>query len=97
MPSVAPVLAPDHANDPPLYSKAELIELRRNILLYARSFPPGFERNQHRQIALSLGRLFHNKKWLDAHTLEGVPSVNNGTSMSETHCTRPSFTEQDAA
>jgi hypothetical protein len=71
MPSVAPAPALDHSNDPPLYSKAELIELRRNILLYARSFPPGFERNQHRQIALSLGRLFHDTKWLDAHTHEG--------------------------
>jgi hypothetical protein len=44
--------------------------LRRNILLYARSFPPGYERNQHRQIARSLRRLFHDTKWLDAHTLE---------------------------
>ena len=69
MPSVASALAPDHANDPPLYAKAELIELRRNILLYARSFPPGYERNQHRQIALSLRRLFKDAKWLDVHTL----------------------------
>jgi hypothetical protein len=70
MPSVAPAHALDHSNDPPLYSKAELIELRRNLLLYARSFPPGFERNQHRQIALSLRRLFRDEKWLDAHTFE---------------------------
>jgi hypothetical protein len=70
MPSVAPARAFDHSNGPPLYSKAELIELRRNILLYARSFPPGFERNQHRQIALSLRRLFNDTKWLDDHTLE---------------------------
>jgi hypothetical protein len=70
MPSVAPALALDNSNDQPLYSKAELIELRRNVLLYARSFPPGFERNQHRQVALSLRRLFNNTKWLDAHTLE---------------------------
>jgi hypothetical protein len=69
MPSVAAAL--DHSNDPPLYSKAEFVELRRNVLLYARSFPPGFERNQHRQIALSLRRLFTDRKWLDAHTLEG--------------------------
>jgi hypothetical protein len=70
MPSVASALAPDRANDPPLYTKAELIVLRRNILLYARSFPPGYERNQHRQVARSLRRLFNDKKWLDAHTLE---------------------------
>ncbi len=69
MPSVA--TAPDHSNVSPLYSRAELVEVRRNVLLYARSFPPGFERNQHRQIALSLRRLFKDRKWLDAHTLEG--------------------------
>ena len=60
MPSVARTLALDH----PLYSKAELIEYRRNILRYARSFPPGSERNQHRQVALSLRALFKNKGWL---------------------------------
>jgi hypothetical protein len=67
MPSVARSLAQDH----PLYSKAELIEYRRNILRYARAFPPGSERNQHRQVALSLRALFKNKKWLDAHSLTG--------------------------
>jgi hypothetical protein len=71
MPSVAPSLALDRSNGPPLYSNAELAELRRNILRYARSFPAGFERNQHRQIARSLHGLFHNAEWLDAHTLEG--------------------------
>ena len=65
MPSVARTLALDH----PLYSMAELVEHRRNILRYARSFPPGPERNQHRQIALSLRNLFKNQKWLDAHWL----------------------------
>lgn len=70
MPSPVPALG--HSNDPPLCSKAELVELRRNILLHARSFPPGYERNQHRQIALSLGRLFHDAQWLGAHTLEGA-------------------------
>jgi hypothetical protein len=67
MPSVARTLVQDR----PLYSKAELIEHRRNILRYARVFPPGPERNQHRQIALSLRGLFKNQKWLDAHTVEG--------------------------
>jgi hypothetical protein len=65
MPSVARALVQHR----PLYSKAELIEHRRNILRYARAFPPGPERNQHRQIALSLRALFKNRKWLDAHTL----------------------------
>jgi hypothetical protein len=72
MPSVAAAFALDRSNDPPLYSKAELVEMRRSILRYARSFPPGFERNKHRQTARSLHRLFHNTKWLDAHTREGA-------------------------
>jgi hypothetical protein len=55
----------------PLYSKAQLVEHRRNILRYARSFPPGPQRDQHRQVALSLRPLFKNRKWLDAHTVEG--------------------------
>jgi hypothetical protein len=65
MPSVvrAPTL------DRPIYSKAEIVEFRRNTLLYARRFPPGPERNQHRQIARSLGSLLKNKEWLDANTL----------------------------
>jgi len=62
MPSVARTLALDHP---------ELIECRRNILRYARSFPPGSEPNQHRQVALSLRALFKNKGWLGAHTVEG--------------------------
>jgi hypothetical protein len=66
MPSVARIPAPDH----PLYSQAELVDHRRNILRYARSFPPGPERNQHRQIALSLRALFRNREWLDSHMLD---------------------------
>jgi len=42
------------------------------MLLYARFFPPGPERNQHWQVALSLGTLFKNKRWLDAHTIDGA-------------------------
>jgi hypothetical protein len=66
MPSVSRTLAQDH----PRYRMAELMEYRRNILRYARAFPPGAERNQHRQIALSLGVLFKNQKWLDDHTVD---------------------------
>jgi len=66
MPSVARTSALDH----PLYSMAELIEHRRNILRYARSFPPGPQRNQHRQIALSLRALFKKKDWLESHVLK---------------------------
>ena len=68
MPSVARALALDH----PLYSKAELVEYRRNILRYARSFPPGPERNQHRQIALSLRALFRNREWLARHSQDDL-------------------------
>ena len=54
---------PDHR----VYSTAELTKVRRSTLLYARSFPPGPERNYHRQIALSLRSLFRNEAWLEAH------------------------------
>jgi hypothetical protein len=68
MPSVARTFAADH----PLYSEAELIEQRRNILRFARSFPPGPERNQHRQIARSLRALFKRREWLEAHVLKDL-------------------------
>ena len=55
----------------PLYWMDDLKVPRRDVLLYAKSFPPGSERNQHRQIALSLRRLLKNKNWLNAHTLDG--------------------------
>ena len=53
-----------------LYTLDDLIETRRGVLRYARSLPPGPERNQRRQIALSLRRLSRSKKWLDLHTVE---------------------------
>jgi hypothetical protein len=62
MPSAARKLPLDQSTDPPLYSKAELIDLRRTMLLYARFFPPGYERNQKRQIARSIRSLIRNKK-----------------------------------
>ena len=91
MPSVARELP----RDQPRYTMAELRVIRRDVILYdARSFPPGFERNQHRQIALSLGRLFHNAKWLDAHTREGsIGEQPDQTIMSETQRATPSLTE----
>jgi hypothetical protein len=57
--------------DRPIHSKADIVEFRRNTLRYARQFPPGSERNQHRQIARSLRALLKDKDWLDAHTFEG--------------------------
>jgi hypothetical protein len=61
-------LAPPHH---PLYCLDDLIEKRRNILRYARTFPPGAERNQHRQVAVSLRMLFRNKNWLANNTNQG--------------------------
>ena len=52
-------------------ARPPLIEFRRNILRYARSFAPAFARNQHRQVAVSPRALFKNKKWLGAHAFEG--------------------------
>jgi hypothetical protein len=51
----------------PHYSVSELTERRRYVLRYARSFPPGYERNQHLQVAVSLRRLFMSEKWLRDH------------------------------
>jgi hypothetical protein len=68
MPSVArSTLALDH----PPSSKVEFVESRRSILRHARQFPPGAERNQHRQTAISLRLLLKNKHWLDARAFEG--------------------------
>ena len=51
-----------------LYSLDELTELRRTVLRYARASPPGNERNQHRQVAVSLRTLFKDENWLRTHT-----------------------------
>jgi hypothetical protein len=67
MPSAARELPPEQRR----YSKAELMEHRRNLLRYARSFPPGSERNHHRHVALLFRALFKNQTWLDAHTIDG--------------------------
>ena len=57
-------------SSPRLYTMPELIEMRRQVLRFARSLPPGPERNNRRQLASSLRSLFKNKNWLDAHTVE---------------------------
>lgn len=54
-----------------LYAIDELRVMRREMLLYARMYPPGPQRNQHRQTALSLRSLLKNKKWLDTYTIDG--------------------------
>jgi hypothetical protein len=66
--------SPNRKPEPETDSRREIgyfVEMRRNVLRYARTFRPGTERNQHRQIALSLRRLFKNKTWLESHTLDG--------------------------
>jgi hypothetical protein len=56
------------------YNLEELVGLRRKMLQYARTFPPGHERNQHRQTAMSLRDLFENKTWMAAHTIPAAIS-----------------------
>jgi hypothetical protein len=67
-----------------LYTLEELTELRRNALRYARAFPPGNERNQHLQVAVSLRALFRRKKWLRAHTREGTILSTDRSGRNET-------------
>jgi len=55
---------------PKLYTLAELIQLRRQMLRYARSIPRGPERNERRHIADSLRGLFKNPDWLKAHLVK---------------------------
>jgi hypothetical protein len=52
---------------PKFYTLTELLELRRQMIRYARSIPRGPERNERRQIADSLRRLFKSKDWLKVH------------------------------
>jgi hypothetical protein len=70
---------PNRTQEPEADTRREMayfIEMRRNVLRYARTFPPGGERNQHRQIALPLRGLFRNKTWLESHTLDGYCHPN---------------------
>lgn len=70
--AIMPSLQLKLVEDQTRYTRAELVQLRRRMLLFARSLPRGSpERNGRRQIAASLRSLFRNKRWLDAHTVEG--------------------------
>jgi len=66
MPSLQLKLEQDNTR----YTMPQLIQLRRQMLRFARSLPPGPERNGRRQIAASLRSLARNTKWLAAHTFE---------------------------
>jgi hypothetical protein len=59
----SPSTQPEHR-----YTMVELINLRRQMLRFARLLPVGPERNQRRQTAMSLRKLFENKAWLADHT-----------------------------
>ena len=64
-----PLLQLKLTQDKTRYSYSQLLQLRRQMLRYARSWPRGSsERNQRRQTAGSLRSLFANKEWLDVHT-----------------------------
>ena len=57
-------------DDQTRYTNSQLLQLRRQMLRYARSWPRGSsERNQRRQTAASLRSLSRNKEWLDAHAV----------------------------
>src|SRR4029077_9538809 len=43
------------------YSISQLVQLRSQMLRFARSLPPGPERNERRQIASSLRSLYKNR------------------------------------
>lgn len=65
------------------HSIAELVEVRRNNLRYARSLPRGPERDQVRQIALSLRALFKNKKMAQRKHVGGpMPVIYSPSSLS---------------
>jgi hypothetical protein len=63
MPAVEPFQQPSQD----LYDLADLFRMRRAALRTARSLPIGPERNQQRQIALSLKDLVGNDHWVRAH------------------------------
>jgi hypothetical protein len=65
-----PLASHQPVDESPRYTFAELVEMRRQLLRYARSFPPGSERNRHRQVELSIRRLFQSEAWLSTHTIK---------------------------
>jgi hypothetical protein len=62
---------PRKQTDDHRYTMPHLINLRRQMLRFARSYPPGPERNGRRQIAASLRSLLKKQAWLVANTIEG--------------------------
>ena len=68
-------------NDNTRYTQGQLVQLRRQMLRFARSTPLGTLRNERRQIARSLRSLFRNKQWLNAHTIDGSKSDRLGDGL----------------
>ena len=69
---IMPSLQLKMAQDNPAYTISQLVELRRQMLRFARSLTRGSsERIERRQIAASLGGLYRNKRRLDVHIGEG--------------------------
>jgi hypothetical protein len=54
------------------YTMVELYELRRVIIKYSRSIPPGPDRNEHRQVAASMRSLTRDRDWLAIHSVDGI-------------------------
>ena len=65
-----PTLQLKLVDDQTRYTNSQLLQLRRQMLRYARSWPRGSsKRNQRRQTAALLRSLFGNKERVDAHTV----------------------------
>jgi hypothetical protein len=73
MPSAAPWIDPQ-----PRYTMNEFRDIRRHVLRYARSCTPGPVRNQHRQIAHNLHRLFAARFWREHDVLLCVVAAPPG-------------------
>jgi len=66
MPSPQPTLADDETRS----TNSQLLQLRRQMLRHARSWPRGSsERKQRRQTAASFRTFSEKSEWLDAHTI----------------------------
>lgn len=68
MPSLQPKLEQDNTR----YTMPQLIQLRRQMLRFARSLPPGPERNGRRQIAASLRSLVSYTVDTEGHFIKTI-------------------------
>jgi hypothetical protein len=61
--------------EPRRYTMTELLEVRRYVLRHARRFPPGPQRNQRRQTAHALRRLFADSAWMAQHGVDAAAAT----------------------